>query len=166
MDIRDVENRILTNLDNVDTDGLQIVLYYTQALSLVRNGKPLMEDEFYASSFGPVTPKLENLPLSQRMSFNLKVEPSGNPLDPEDIALIDEVCEHYGKFNIQELGTMIRASKPWLDARSESDLVERRGKLIPKSEIAEYYKNSAKCDLPNILPKSAIKDLTTFQELL
>ena len=148
------------------TNKLDMLLYYSQALSLVKRGKPLFEDDLYAWMLAPASSVLEKIYLGSIFVTDETFQFSGKPLTSEEIAVIDSVCEKYGNIHRKELGDMVRASKPWIDGRRGHDSDDDGGWLIPKEEIAQYYRNDVKSDYFNILPENAIKDLTTFQELL
>ena len=169
-EITEVARHISTKFGELElvTSKLDMLLYYSQALSLVKRGRPLFEDDLYAWMLAPASPILYEYYTYGMPIFASKemFKPSEEPLTSEEIAIVDQVCEKYGKIRFVELGNMVRASKPYIDARRGHNPDDDGGWLIPKNEIAEYYKNSAKCDLPNILSESAVKDLTTFRELL
>lgn len=168
-EITEVARHISTKFGELEltTDKLDVLVYYSQALSLVKRGKPLFEDDLYAWMLAPASPVLYEHYVYGLPIFVSKemFEPSKKPLTLDEIVIVDRVCEKYGNIHRKELGDMVRASKPWIDGRRGHDSDDDGGWLIPKNEIAEYYKNSIKSDYFNILPENAIKDLTKFSSV-
>ena len=169
-EITEVARYISTKFGELEltTDKLDVLVYYSQALSLVKRGRPLFEDDLYAWMLAPASPTLyEHYVYGMPIFVSTEMfEPSKKPLIPDEIAIVDRVCEKYGKIRFVELGNMVRASKPYIDARRGHNPDDGGGWLIPKEEIAQYYRNDVKSDYFNILSESAVKDLATFRELL
>ena len=169
-EITEVARHILTKFRELElvTSKLDMLLYYSQALSLVKRDRPLFEDDLYAWMLAPASPILYEHYVYGLPIFVSKemFEPSKKPLTPDEIVIVDRVCEKYGNIHRKELGDMVRASKPWIDGRRGHDYDDDGGWLIPKEEIAQYYRNDVKSNYSNVLPENTIKDLTTLRELL
>ena len=105
----------LTNLK------MQKLAYYTQGLALAILGRPMFKEEIQAWFLGPVVPDLF-------WEYKGKGFERGAPITPprdycahdhfskEEIKVLDEVFDEYGRFSASKLCDMAHAEPPWQDA--------------------------------------------------
>lgn len=115
----------------VDNLKLQKLVFYSQAISLVINKKPLFLDKIEAWDYGPVIPELYHTfkvyeaELPKDDSFNCSAE---------DIEIIDMAIEHYGDMTGPQLITLTHSEKPWQDAYAKG-----RNTEIKPEAMTEFY---------------------------
>lgn len=113
---------------------LQKLLYFAQAWSLVRFGKPLFEQTFEAWQYGPVVPELYR--KYQHYGRNpLPCETFDNEcFTEEEYDLLLDVARYYMKYSTGMLVAMShRQGAPWANAGQSG--------IIDNAKIAEYFKN-------------------------
>lgn len=138
--VYDVADYVLHKVGFVSTMKLQKLVYYSQALSLSREGEPLFDEDFQAWANGPVCPELFHF---HRGMFvigpgELGVGQSG-ALDGGHKAIVDKVIDSLGMLNGGQLSELTHSEEPWLSARGTYKRGERCNTVITKGEIARYY---------------------------
>ena len=115
---------------------LQKLLYFAQALSLVRNNKPIFNDSIYAWDHGPV---IESVYTAYKDSGRKKIvcdEKDTNTikLSIEDIQVLDDVLETFKEYTGVQLRNMTHKHLPWKNI-FEKD----KNHVIKNKKIKEYY---------------------------
>ena len=92
------------------------LLYFAQAWNLVRNNKPLFEDEIQAWQYGPVVPNVYHTfkPCGRERIASTSDDYSFSRLSCEEIMLLIDVMREYGRFSSPALVDMTHeAGSPW-----------------------------------------------------
>ncbi len=135
-----VASHILGKQGRMTAMKLQKLVYYSQAWSLVRDGRPLFGEEIEAWVNGPVVYELFK---AHRGMFELSVADLryGNPatLDRAATATIDAVLEHYGTMSPQRLSDLSHTEAPWLEARRNLDSAARSARVIRLEAMRDHY---------------------------
>jgi uncharacterized phage-associated protein len=130
---------------------LQKLLYYVEAWHLAILGQSIIDDQFKAWVHGPVSPKVwQAFKDSKSPVFN-KIQIAagagkrivirvGSILEPEQMSLIEDVLEEYGKLNAYELEALTHSEKPWIDARKGVPAGDASSKVISKATMEKFYK--------------------------
>jgi uncharacterized phage-associated protein len=113
---------------------LQKLLYYTQAVCLVRYGKPAFEDTIEAWDYGPVIPAVYNRFRSTKAAVKISPRIPIN-LDPDVMLSADIVIDYYGKMDGPALIRETHSEAPWRNAYRED-----KNNPISNEEIKTYYK--------------------------
>jgi uncharacterized phage-associated protein len=121
---------------------LQKLVYYSQAWSLVWDGRPLFGEEIEAWVNGPVVYELFK---AHQGMFDLTAADLryGNPaaLDSKATDTIDAVLDYYGEKSPQWLSDLSHAETPWLEARKNLGVGARSARVITPEVMREYYAN-------------------------
>ncbi|GAB7228655.1 hypothetical protein VrSk94_23430 [Vibrio rotiferianus] len=126
------------DLDNSDLSNLKLqkLTWYCQGFFSAITGRPLFDDDFEAWEHGPVIPSLYREfkdfgrnPIELDVSKDIE-----RKFTEEELDIIDEVYEVFGKYSAWKLRNMTHDEKPWLDN-------EARAGLIPFDEIVSYFEN-------------------------
>ena len=124
----------ITNLIDVDKLKLQKLLFYIQAVSLVRFNKPAFPEKIEAWEYGPVVPDVYK--KIKKYDVPIKVKRATNdPLDTNVIKSIDMVIKYYGGMSGIELMTETHSEPPWINAYKKGSNSE-----ITTKAIKDYYK--------------------------
>ncbi|HUI89166.1 MAG TPA: type II toxin-antitoxin system antitoxin SocA domain-containing protein [Anaerolineales bacterium] len=138
----DVAKYILHQKGEMTAMKLQKLVYYSQAWSLVWDGKPLFREKIRAWANGPVVPSLY---AEHRGAFivNEKFFTNGDPqkLTKTEKSTINAVVKVYGKKTPQFLSELTHNEDPWKNARKGLDIGERGNQEITLSAMAEYYES-------------------------
>lgn len=131
---------ILNECDGLSTMKLQKLVYYSQALCLVRTGSPLFEDAIEAWANGPVVPKLFHMHRGRfvlRRGFfdgdNLET------MDKNSADVVRDVLSVFGSYSGAQLSELTHKEAPWLLARAGMGPSERGNQVIDQRDIQEYY---------------------------
>ena len=139
--------RIFSNL------ALQKLLYFAHAISLVENGKPLVNGYFEAWTYGPVHPIVNKAfksygaaPIVGRAkAFDpvMRLEKELLPLkDSQSIAVCDRVVETLGLWSVGRLIELTHAKGgPWDHVVTSAKTSSNIGLRIPDSIIVERHLN-------------------------
>ena len=153
MDVANFYIRLFKDSDDPMTKvRLQRFLYYAQAESLVRLGRPLFEENFRAWHSGPVVP---------RVGAKFKDYANGAPIletvgdydihvfRPEEIEILMDVAGYCGRYSTAALSTKTQVKGgPW-DAVHDSD---GEPKVISKKSIKAYYSKNE--PIPHLFSES------------
>lgn len=138
---------ILNECDNLSTMKLQKLVFYSQALSLVKTGSPLFPESIQAWANGPVVPKLFH---EHRGRFVLQRGYFGEEgldcIDETSASIIREVLNVLGSLNGAQLSELTHKEDPWLSARAGLAPAERGDREISQQSILEYYSSSKCCN--------------------
>ncbi len=134
----DVANYILAQRGVTTAMKLQKLVYYSQAWSLVWDGKALFPERIEAWANGPVVPDLYN---AHRGQFEVSPFSRGNPekLDGVQIETVKAVLDYYGDRSSQWLSDLTHMEDPWKKAREGLSPGERGTNEISPASMEEYY---------------------------
>lgn len=143
---------ILTRSGSMSHLKLQKLVYYIEGHHLAYFEAPLIEDEFEAWVHGPVSRKIFNALREHSLLYgDIRFVKETGVQAPEEIAhktlsqdqidLIDEVIETYGKFTGMQLESMTHNEKPWLEARKGCAPGDKCTNLISKETMRTYFLN-------------------------
>jgi len=136
----DVAVYILSASGEMPAIKLHKLLYYSQAWSLVWDGKPLFPEEIQAWVNGPVVPAVYNV---HKGMFKLTpgAFPQGKPdaLTEIEKESVDVVLDYYGEKSSQYLMNLVCSERPWKEARNGLPLGERGNRVIHKKALADFY---------------------------
>jgi uncharacterized phage-associated protein len=109
---------------------LQKLVYYSQAWSLVWDGRPLFDEQIEAWKQGPI---LRSLRFSSGIPGDAKV------LDEIQRATVDAVLRHYGHMNGSQLSVLTHTEAPWLDARGALPPSAQSTNEISRDSIRRFH---------------------------
>ena len=142
---------ILYKIGPISHLKLHKLLYYVQAFHLAYFDDVIIDDEFEAWVHGPV---IRNLFYTLRdiearlydlVDYNGKVgdpTPEGQLQDkiiPDQIELIDDILDEYGKLSSLQLETLTHSELPWQSARVGLDISESCSKIISRDLMRDFY---------------------------
>lgn len=124
---------------------LQKLVYYAQAWSLAILNKPLFDEDFKAWRYGPVEPSLYH----ELKKFGYSVIPSDHfgtsqKLNEDELSVIKQVREVYGKFTAEEIRDITHHDFPWIAVSKGLPVYGTKDGTIPKRLIQDYYKQYLK----------------------
>ena len=140
IDIANFYVQLSNNLsDTIDNLKINKLLFYTQAHSLCRFNKPIFYDVIQAWDYGPLVKDVFNTfkacgkdPIKEATDFF-----DESMLSPEELELLIDVYETYGKYTGLALMKMTHAKgAPW-----DQVYVQGQNEIIPLDLIKEYYSN-------------------------
>ncbi|MDK8082002.1 Panacea domain-containing protein [Alloscardovia omnicolens] len=140
--VANVAAYILENSKPMTTMKLQKLVYYVQAMSLYRTGKPLVDTEFYAWINGPVSRELFNLHKGLFMIRRRDLQ-GVNPdeqIGVEDKKIIDSVLEILGDESGNDLSERTHEEDPWRDARQGLQPNQLGTTPITREAMLQYYR--------------------------
>jgi len=114
------------------------LVYIAHGWSMALNDKELLAEDVIAWKYGPVIPELYREVKSYRASnITNKIKVSDElEIKTEDIDLIKEVYEKYGKFDGLQLSAIThKKGSPWSKTWEKTP-----GEVIPDTDIGNYYK--------------------------
>ena len=134
-DVINISRYIVSNLP-VDNLKLQKLLFYTQAVSLHRTGKPAFEDEIQARHYGPLVPRAYN--KYKEFDFETIIEDKESNtdilMDTDIIESIDLALSYYGDMTPAALIRQTHSESPWQDAYKKGSKT-----VIANDAIKSYY---------------------------
>ncbi|HJJ98772.1 MAG TPA: DUF4065 domain-containing protein [Methanocorpusculum sp.] len=146
--------------ENMTNLRVNKMLYYAQAYSLVRFGKPLFSEDIQAWEYGPVVPSVYH--TFQKFGRDPIRDVSDNcSLDvftADEIALLLDVAREYGKYSSSKLIDMTHEiGGPWEQVYHPGEL----NTVIPKESIKEWF---SKNPLPEFEPRYSDDDVIGFHD--
>lgn len=138
MSVLDVATYILMEMGEIPTMKLHKLVYYSQAWSLVWDGKPLFTEQIEAWANGPVIRKLYDYHQGQYVIASIAI---GNidVFNQEQKITIDAIIKYYGDKSSQWLMDLTMMENPWRLTRKGMDDTERGSRTIRWDAMAEYY---------------------------
>jgi uncharacterized phage-associated protein len=128
---------------------LQKLAYYVEAWHMVMMDDPLIEDDFQAWIHGPVCPSIWHyfkeqsilhsdldFRASEKRSIKKEIE---NKLSPEQVELISDVLEEYGKRSAYYLECLTHEEDPWRNARKNKSADCPSNAVISKKAMRKFY---------------------------
>ncbi|MES9859672.1 MAG: type II toxin-antitoxin system antitoxin SocA domain-containing protein [Candidatus Thiodiazotropha sp. LLP2] len=140
----DVANWFLSEIDRDAGDSithlkLQKLAYYAQAWSLALREEPLFEEDFRAWAHGPVATSIYT--NFKDYGWLALPAPDDAPVfEAETEELLSEILKVYGQYSAKVLEDMTHNEDPWINARGGLPPEARSSAVIPKEEIATYYR--------------------------
>ena len=120
----------------VDNLKLQKLLFYSQAVCLVRYEKVAFGDKIEAWMYGPVIPGVYR--AFRKYGFDV-IPPSHRPVRITDVKIVDStdmVMKFYGSMTGAELISETHSEEPWRQAFQKGPNME-----IGNEDIRRYYSN-------------------------
>ncbi|GHU51536.1 hypothetical protein FACS1894200_11810 [Spirochaetia bacterium] len=135
MAIADDVAKYIINTSPVDNLKLQKLLYYSQAVYLVQNGKePLFMDSIEAWDYGPVVP-----PIYQRYKGygldTIPASPSPLNLNEKELESVDMTLAYYGEMSGLALMSKTHQELPWKESYKQG----HPGHVISIDLIYDYF---------------------------
>ena len=130
--VGDIANYIIGILD-VTPLKLQKLLYYTQAVCLVKYNKPAFDDEIEAWEYGPVIRKIYDKYKGRRTI--IKPTKKTSNLDKDVMLSTDIALAHYGEMSAATLIRETHSEDPWINAYEEG-----KDNIITIQSMKKYYK--------------------------
>lgn len=136
--VDDVAACIMQRVGRTTTLGLQKLVYYAQAWSLVWRRLPLFSDPIRAWKHGPVVWSLHDKHKGMR---NLGGWHHGDAsrLSDDEALVCHRVVGLYGHMHPEELRDLAHAEDPWKSTRVGIDDNAPSTRVIPLSLMEEYY---------------------------
>lgn len=146
VDVLAVAEYILDKTGYVSTMKLQKLVFYSNALSLARNGEPLFPEQFQAWVNGPVCRELF---CAHRGKFiigpgELGVSREGFELDTRGRACVDETLRVLGGYDGNALSELTHRESPWREARRGCKDNDRCENVITNEAVRSYYSSYAR----------------------
>lgn len=118
---------------------MQKLVYYAQAWTLAREGKPLFDEPIEAWVNGPVVRDLYDV---HRGQFSLSSWPTGDAtaMSGTQRAIVDEVLNTYGERTATWLSQLTHSEDPWRNARRGVPDNVRSAAIIDPDEMRSYYR--------------------------
>lgn len=136
VNISDLTNYLINYPDLcVDNLKLQKLLFYCQAVTLVKTGKPLFSDKIEAWEYGPVIPTVYR--KYKKFDGKITEEKREGSISPDDINCIDMAVEYYGEMSEIQLINSTHSEKPWKDAYAKGHNTE-----ITTDSMMSFYKTT------------------------
>lgn len=140
---------IFQKVEEITPLALQKLLYYIQALFMVKYNKPLYDEECEAWIHGPVYEGVYNMfkgfkynPIDDKRFAIFKNR--FHELSDEEKQIIDLVVESFGVYSGKTLEKITHNELPWKEARKGCFPEEASKEIITKAAIKEYFINISK----------------------
>jgi uncharacterized phage-associated protein len=131
---------------DLTTLKLQKLLYYVQAWHLAFYKKPMFDGEFQAWVHGPVNREIYNRFKDSKFLYSsitlqdVEDKNASDNLSKKDKSHVDSVLDAYAKYSPSQLEFMTHREKPWMEARTGVDKLQRSEKVISEETMTKYYK--------------------------
>ncbi len=142
---------ILAKLGPMSHLKLQKLIYYAHAWHLVFTGEPLIDDQFEAWVHGPVSKtlwnKLKKLSiLNNEIALDKQhhaevIQRTENLLNQEQLDIIKDVLDEYGKRSAYHLECLTHSEDPWIRARRGLKEGEAGNSIISNRAIKRFYES-------------------------
>lgn len=136
-----VARYILERTGPITTMKLQKLVYYSQALHLVRYHTALFPERIEAWVNGPVVPTLFEAHRGRYMvdSHTKGIDTHGGQLTSEESEVVDSVIRSLGSYTGEQLREKTHRESPWLEARGGCSDGDRCQTEISSQAILDYY---------------------------
>lgn len=135
----DVAEYILKRRGPAPPMKLQALVYYSQAWSLVWDGRSLFEDEIQAWPAGPVAPLLYEGYRDQSPVHTVGGNADEVARDPIATETVESVLEFYFDRDRQWLYDLTHSERPWREARGTLPPGKNCERAISLESMASYY---------------------------
>lgn len=134
-----------SNVSDITPKKLQHLLYYSYIWNLTLNNKILFNNCFKAGIHGPVIQEVDNK-FNRYRGINIptKLFNSDYILSDDEIDIINQVLNIYGKFNGNELESISTKELPWVDARQHISPIQMSNNQISNESIYDFYSKNIK----------------------
>ncbi|MEM6269239.1 MAG: type II toxin-antitoxin system antitoxin SocA domain-containing protein [Bacteroidota bacterium] len=130
---------------------MQKLLYYVEAFHQAYFNRPLIEDEFEAWVHGPVSRKVWNelrdvsliygtFYFEEGEDVNGIIKEVESILAAEQVDLVGDVLEEYGKLSSYKLECLTHEEAPWKEARAGVAPGDPSNNVISKARMREFYR--------------------------
>jgi len=123
----------------ISNKKLQKLLYYSQAWSMVFDGKPLFKEDIEAWIHGPaIKPVYDKYKKFGFNSIDEKIsdaEIKGIP----SLELLDSIWTTYGNYDAGYLEQLSHSEEPWQIARQNLDAADSSSNVISLTDMKNYY---------------------------
>ncbi len=136
-----VAYQVLSKTGSITTMKLQRLVFYCQALYLVRYKIPLFNDEIQSWSNGPVIPEPFNAHRGRYMvnSRQLGSARSILQLNAQEEDVVDTVVSKLGSLSGEQLREKTHREDPWKNAHKGYGEGEKCGEPITIDAMLNYY---------------------------
>jgi uncharacterized phage-associated protein len=136
--VHDVAAYIIGKLRPLDAMKLQKLLYYSQAWSLVWDGRPLFSSKIEAWANGPV---VRDVFKAYQGQYKISESRFGDreALNPIEKKTVDAVLKFYGPKTGFYLSELTHKERPWRETRQGIAPGEPSDREITKAAMLEYY---------------------------
>lgn len=134
----DVAAYIISRLRSVDAMKLQKLLYYSQAWSLVWDGRPLFTARIEAWANGPVVREVFKT-YQGKYKVTESLRGNKDALSPTEKKTVDAVLKFYGPRDGFYLSQLTHRERPWIEAREGLAPGQIGDTEITKAAMSEYY---------------------------
>ncbi len=122
---------------------IQKLIYYAQALNLVRYGRNLFSEKFYAWVHGPVCREVYDFYKGKDFCKNdilpIRRICSDVKYTEQDEEVLQAVYKNFGMFSGEQLESFTHQEAPWVEARGNLKAWEDGNTEITTDSIARYY---------------------------
>lgn len=118
---------------NIDNLKLQKLLFYSQAVTLVKTGVELFTEEIQAWDYGPVVPVVYHKYKTNGDDY-LESEDEIKGLSDIELHCIDMTMEYYGEMSGAALINLTHSENPWQEAYAKG-----RNTVISISSMVDFY---------------------------
>lgn len=134
----DVAACILAQTGQIAVSKLQLLLYYSQAWSLVWDDMPAFSDIVLAGPNGPFIERVRTICLGLFQIDTLTLGASERVV-PNIRQTCEVVVKHYNEYTSQELIFLAQSESPWKIARGHS--VSSTNPPISTDDMISFYRN-------------------------
>lgn len=150
---------LFKRLEEVTPLMLQKLLYFTQGVSFVLNGKSMFSENCQAWVHGPVYPEVYN--MFRDFKYNpiederfVIFEGAENQLNEDECRVIDLVADSFGLYSGKVLEKITHEERPWSSARKGYGNDIPSNEMITMESIEAYY-----------IEKNAVYDFSSVEGL-
>lgn len=149
VDSRELANYILAKVGPMNHLKLQKLLYYVEAYHLAYFDTSIIDDDFEAWLHGPVSRKIWDHMKESANIYDLINCPEDkndiandfkNTITEDQLGLINDVLEEYGKESSYRLECMTHDEDPWKKAREGYAPGDKCEAIIDKGLMQKFYK--------------------------
>lgn len=139
----DVAKYIVDQCKPLTAMKLQKLLFYSQAMALVWDERPIFDNDFEAWANGPVCRELfakhKGMYVLEDSSFLDGESPDISRIAEDHIDTINEILRVLSPLQPYELIDMTHSEAPWIEARQGCKHGEWCDNIIPKERMREFY---------------------------
>ena len=142
----DIAYWFLQNVDRVSSKKLQKLTYYAYAWYILMNNETAdnIENRFFYGRYeawihGAVCPELYNKYKSFGPSDIPKYTGEVKDFSEDDLDLLNQIIEVYGKYSGNQLESICHQEDPWIKARGSLSAYESCQNVFSDTDIYKYY---------------------------
>lgn len=124
----------------INNQRLQKLLYFIQAFSYNKRGKPLFQDEMEAWPLGPVVPDV----YFYYPTYGELAEPAGakSGCSKKEIKFVQSIVDKLEDYPTEQLTTICQSQEPW-----KSSYTVGEANIISKSILRSYFPKEKTSDI-------------------